>query len=88
MPRVKLGIPSPAQQRAVFNKTGKKAMVEQDIDDCTALALRLGMDNQAVRRRMQIGNWKLEELWRLVRVLQLDGDQVAVMLGAVKRPTT
>ena len=42
MPRVKLGTPTPAQQRAVMNKVIKKAMVDCDIEDYTALGLRDG----------------------------------------------
>lgn len=33
MPRVKLGTPTPVQQRAVMNKVIKKAMVDCDIED-------------------------------------------------------
>ena len=81
MPRVKLGTPTPAQQRAVMNKIIKKAMVDCDIDDYTGLGLRMGMSRQAVSRRMNDGGWKDEELWRLVRVLKLDVSQVARMMG-------
>ena len=81
MPRVKLGTPTPAQQRAVMNKIIKKAMVDCDIEDYTALGLRMGMSRQAVSRRMNDGGWKDEELWRLVRVLKLDVSQVARMMG-------
>lgn len=81
MPRVKLGTPKPAQQRAVMNKIIKKAMVDCDIEDYTALSLRMGMSRQAVSRRMNDGGWKDEELWRLVRVLKLDVSQVARMMG-------
>lgn len=81
MPRVKLGTPTPSQQRAVMNKIIKKAMVDCDIDDYTALGLRMGMSRQAVSRRMNDGGWKDEELWRLVRVLKLDVSQVARMMG-------
>ena len=52
MPRVKLGTPTPAQQRAVMNKIIKKAMVDCDIEDYTALGLRMGMSRQAISRRM------------------------------------
>ena len=51
MPRVKLGTPTPAQQLATMNKIIKKAMVDQEIEDCTVLALRMGMDPQVARRR-------------------------------------
>ena len=81
MPRVNLGTPTPAQQRAVMNKIIKKAMVDCDIDDYTDLGLRMGMSRQAVSRRMNDGGWKDEELWRLVRVLKLDVSQVARMMG-------
>ena len=81
MPSVKLGTPTPAQQRAVMNKIIKKAMVDCDIEDYTALGLRMGMSRQAVSRRMNDGGWKDEELWRLVRVLKLDVSQVARMMG-------
>lgn len=37
MPRVKLGTPTPAQQRAVMNKIIKKAMVDCDIEDYLAI---------------------------------------------------
>ena len=50
MPRVNLGTPTPAQQRAVMNKIIKKAMVDCDIEDYTALSLRMGMSRQAIRR--------------------------------------
>lgn len=86
MPRVNLGTPTPAQQLATMNKIIKKAMVDQEIEDCTVLALRMGMDPQVARRRLRYGNWKMEELWRLVRVLQLTAEQVGVMLGASPRP--
>ena len=86
MPRVKLGTPTPAQQRAVMNKIIKKAMVDCDIDDYTDLGLRMGMSRQAVSRRMNDGGWKDEELWRLVRVLKLTAEQLAVMLGATPSP--
>ena len=81
MPRVNIGTPTPAQQRAVMNKIIKKAMVDCDIDDYTDLGLQMGMSRQAVSRRMKDGGWKDEELWRLVRVLKLDVSQVARMMG-------
>lgn len=81
MPRVKLGAPSPAQQRQRMNKLIRSAMVQRDICDCTALAAAIGMDPQAVRRRMRQGGWKVEELWQLVRVLQLTAEQAGLMLG-------
>lgn len=86
MPSVKLGTPTPAQQRAVMNKIIKKAMVDCDIADYTVLGLRMGMSRQAVSRRMNDGGWKDEELWRLVRVLKLTAEQLAVMLGAKLTP--
>lgn len=86
MPRTKLSIPTPSQQRAAMNKVIKKAMVDCDIDDYTGLALRMGMSRQAVSRRMNDGGWKDEELWKLVRVLKLTAEQLAVMLGATPRP--
>lgn len=86
MPRVKLGTPTPAQQRAVMNKITKKAMVDCDIEDYTALGLRMGMSRQAISRRMNDGGWKDEELWKLVRVLKLSAEQLAAMLGALPRP--
>lgn len=39
MPRVKLGTPTPAQQRAVMNKIIKKAMVDCDIEDYPGIVL-------------------------------------------------
>ena len=81
MPRVKLGTPTPAQQRAVMNKIIKKAMVDCDIEDYTALGLQM-----AISRRMNDGGWKDEELWKLVRVLKLSAEQLAAMLGALPRP--
>lgn len=86
MPRVKLGTPTPAQQRAVMNKVIKKAMVDCEIEDYTALGLRMGMSRQAISRRMNDGGWKDEELWKLVRVLKLSAEQLAAMLGATPRP--
>ena len=86
MPRVKLGTPTPAQQRAVMTKISKKAMVDCDIEDYTALGLRMGMSRQAISRRMNDGGWKDEELWKLVRVLKLSAEQLAAMLGALPRP--
>ena len=86
MPRVKLGTPTPAQQRAVMNKVIKKAMVDCYIEDYTALGLRMGMSRQAISRRMNDGGWKDEELWKLVRVLKLSAEQLAAMLGALPRP--
>ena len=86
MPRVKLGTPTPAQQRAVMNKIIKKAMVACDIEDYTALGLQMGMSRQAISRRMNDGGWKDEELWKLVRVLKLSAEQLAAMLGALPRP--
>ena len=86
MPRVKLGTPTPAQQLATMNKIIRKAMVDQEIEDRTVLAMRMGLDPQVARRRMRYGNWKMEERWRLVRVLQLTPEQVGVMLGASPRP--
>ena len=86
MPSVKLGTPTPAQQRDVMNKIIKKAMVDCDIEDYTALGLRMGMSRQAISRRMNDGGWKDEELWKLVRVLKLSAEQLAAMLGALPRP--
>ena len=86
MQKVKLGTPTLAQQRSVMNKIIKKAMVDCDIEDYTALGLRMGMSRQAVSRRMNDGGWKDEELWRLVRVLKLTAEQLAAMLGATPRP--
>lgn len=86
MPAVKLGIPTAAQQNAALRKIIKKAMVDNDIEDYAMLARRMGMSRQAISRRMNHGGWKLEELCRLVRVLKLNGDQAAAMLGAQPRP--
>lgn len=86
MPRVKLGAPTPDQQRVAMNKVIKKAMVECDIEDYVTLGLRMGMSRQAISRRMNDGGWKIEELWRLVRVLKLSAGQVASMLGAPPSP--
>ena len=86
MPRVKLGTPTPAQQRQAMNKVIKKAMVDCDIADYNTLGLRMGMSRQAVSRRMNDGGWKVEELWRLVRVLHLTAEQLAIMLGAPTSP--
>ena len=69
-----------------MNKVIKKAMVDCEIDDYTALGLRMGMSRQAISRRMNDGGWKDEELWRLVRVLKLSAEQLAAMLGATPRP--
>ena len=71
---------------AVMNKVIKKAMVDCDIEDYTALGLRMGMSRQAISRRMNDGGWKDEELWKLVRVLKLSAEQLAAMLGALPRP--
>lgn len=70
----------------VMNKIIKKAMVDCDIEDYTALSLRMGMSRQAISRRMNDGGWKDEELWKLVRVLKLSAEQLAAMLGALPRP--
>ena len=86
MPRVKLGTPTPSQQRAIMNKVIRKAMVDCEIADYNALGLRLGMSRQAVGRRMNDGGWRDEELWRLVRVLHLTAEQLAIMLGAPTSP--
>ena len=47
MPRTKLGSPTPAQQRATFNRIMRMAMAANDIPDLTALAPRLSMTRQA-----------------------------------------
>lgn len=86
MPRVKLGTPTPAQQRQAMNKVIKKAMVDCDIADYNTLGLRMGMSRQAVSRRMNDGGWKVEELWRLVRVLRLTPGQVGTMMGLPESP--
>ena len=86
MPRVKLGIPTPAQQREAMNKIIRKAMVDCDIEDYVTLGRRMGMSRQAIGRRMNDGGWKDEELWRLVRVLKLSANQVASMMGAPPSP--
>ena len=69
-----------------MNKVIKKAMVDCDIEDYTALGLRMGMSRQAISRRMNDGGWKDEELWKLVQVLKLSAEQLAAMLGALPRP--
>ena len=83
---MKLGTPTPAQQRSVMNKVITKAMVDCEIEDYTALGLRMGMSRQAISRRMNDGGWKDEELWKLVRVLKLSAEKLAAMLGATPRP--
>ncbi|MBQ2997287.1 MAG: hypothetical protein IJE22_08680 [Oscillibacter sp.] len=83
MPRTKLGSPTPAQQRAVFNRIMRMAMAANDIPDLTALAPRLNMTRQALSYRVNHGGWKYEEICLLVRVLKITGEQLAAMFGIV-----
>ena len=82
MPRTKLSIPTPSQQRANFKRVVRMAMAANDIDSYASLATMMGMSRQAVSRRMNDGGWKFEELCQLIRVLKMGPDQVARMMGA------
>lgn len=86
MPRTKLGIPTPAQQRDALKRVIKVSMAANDVDSYTELAVMLGMSRQALSRRMNDGGWKFEELCRLIRVLKMDPDQVSKMMGVISRP--
>lgn len=81
MPRTKLDVLTPSQQRAELNRVIKMAMAANDIDSDAMLAAMIGMSTQAFSRRKLQGNWKYEELCRLVRALKLDVSQVARMMG-------
>ena len=83
MPRTKLGSPTPAQQRATFNRIMRMAMAANDIPDLTALAPRLSMTRQALSYRVNHGGWKFEEICLLVRVLKITGEQLAAMFGII-----
>ncbi|MCQ5025487.1 hypothetical protein NE612_01365 [Oscillibacter valericigenes] len=86
MPRTKLGIPTPAQQRETLKRVIKVSMAANDVDSYTELAGLMGMSRQALSRRMNDGGWKFEELCRLIRVLKMDQEQVSRMMGAISRP--
>lgn len=66
MPRVKLGTPTPAQQRAVMNKVIKKAMVDCDIEDYTALGLRMGIQQHGHTQNCVAGSCNMRtRAWNL-----------------------
>ena len=87
MARTKLSIPTPSQQRAVFNRIMRMAMAANDIPDLTALAPRLNMTRQALSYRVNKGGWKFDEICTLVRILKITGEQLAIMFGAVNSGT-
>ena len=81
MPKVKLGIPSPKQQRETFNRIIAIAMAYAGVRTQAALGVMLGMSRATLSKRMNHGGWSYEEVCRLVRVLKLSADDAAALLG-------
>lgn len=72
---------NPVAQRKVFNRCVKVAMARKDIRTQGALAAMLGMDRAVVNKRLNHGGWSDVELWRLIRVLEFQPEEVAMMMG-------
>lgn len=81
MPRTKLDVMTPERQREITNKTIKHAMVEKGVQNMEELAVLMGAGVQVIRRRFREGKWSIEELQKLVRVLEMSAEDAAKMLG-------
>ena len=81
MPRTKLDVMTPERQREITNKIIRHAMIEKGVETMEELAALMGKDVQVIRRRFREGKWSIEELQKLVRVLDMRADDAAKMLG-------
>lgn len=74
---------NPVKQWEIFNRYVRMAMAGKDIRTHSQLAAMMGMDRSVVSKRLRTGGWSMEEAWRLIRLLEIGRDEVAVMMASV-----
>ena len=58
------------------------AMAGKDIRTHSQLAAMMGMDRSVVSKRLKVGGWSVEETWRIIRLLKIQPDKVAMMMAS------
>lgn len=71
---------NPVKQWSVFNRCVRAAMARKGLRTQGDLAALLGMERTVVSRRLNNGGWSMEETWRLIRLLGIPAEDVAVMM--------
>lgn len=74
---------NPVKQWTVFNRCVRTAMARKDVLTHSQLAALMGMERSVVSRRLKSGGWSVEETWRLIRILGIEAQDVAVMMASV-----
>lgn len=80
-----MGKLSTAKQREAFNRTVRACMARKGIKNPLELAPLIGVDTRCLYRRFRWeSHWTLEDLFRLIRVLEPTADELEEMMGAKK----
>ena len=73
---------NPVKQWEIFNRCVRVAMQENDVKTHSQLAALLGMERSVVSKRLKVGGWSVEETWRIIRLLKIHPDKVAMMMAS------
>ena len=87
MPRVNLGRDLTKERQEATSKIIRMAMIRQGITKQADIAVRFGRSQQWFSQKLKKGNWSLEDMVKLCKILKLSADDAAVILG-VKRCVT
>ena len=81
MPRVSLGRDPNKERQEATRKIIRTAMVRQDISKQADISARFGRSQQWFSQKLQKGNWSLEDMVTLCKILKLGPEDAAVILG-------
>ena len=81
MPRVNLGRDPTKERQEATRKIIRTAMVRQDIPKQSDISARFGKSQQWFSQKLQKGNWSLEDMVKLCKILKLGPEDAAVILG-------
>lgn len=80
MPRVNLGRDPERERQETARKIFHHRMIDAGVPTQKALGERVGMDRQVIARRMQRGDWRLDELAKVQKVLRFTPEDLMAMV--------
>lgn len=80
MPKVKLGRDPEVERRETARKIFTHRMIDAGVPTKKALGERVGLDRQVIARRMQKGDWHLDELARVQKILRFTPEDLMAMV--------
>lgn len=85
MPRVNLCRDPVRERQEATRKIIRTAMVRQDISKQADISARFGRSQQWFSQKLQKGNWSLEDMVTLCKILKLGPEDAAVILGVITK---